>query len=113
MATIHDPSQLTITHLSGVTRVTLANRALLGAGALRIERVSLDAGAYTLPAQTSRQRAEHFLYVIRGTGLARVGAESFPLETESILWLEPGDVYSLEAGADALEVLLCRAPAED
>ncbi len=73
-------------------------------------RITLDPGARTQPAHASN--AEHFVYIIRGAGQARVGSQLYPLEPESILWLEPGDTYAFEAGAGALEMLLCRAPAE-
>jgi mannose-6-phosphate isomerase-like protein (cupin superfamily) len=48
---------------------------------------------------------------VRGAGLAYVGSKPFPLEPESMLWLEPGDTFSIEAGLDKLEVLVCQAPA--
>jgi mannose-6-phosphate isomerase-like protein (cupin superfamily) len=109
MATILNPSDLTLTRLNGVTRATLANRDILGSDALHIERIALDPRARTLPAPASD--AERFLYVARGAGLAYVGSKPFPLEPESILWLEPGDTFSIEAGLDKLEVLVCQAPA--
>lgn len=108
MPTIFNPSHLAVTRQSGATHTTLTDRAMLGADALHIERIALDPGAHTPPAQAPD--AEHFLYVIRGAGSAHVGSKSFPLEPESILWLEAGDTCSLEAGADGLEVLSCRAP---
>jgi len=109
MPAIFTSSDLTTTRHSGVAQTTLADAARLGTDALQVERLALDPGAHTLPRQASG--AEHFLYVIRGTGQARVGSESFPLEPESVLWLEPGDTYIFEGGAETLEGLLCRAPA--
>ena len=109
MPTTFGPADLTTTRQAGVTHTMLANRALLGTDALQVEQITLEPGARTRPAQVST--SEHFVYVIRGAGHAYVGHDTFPLESESVLWLEPGDLFSLEAGADALAVLLCRAPA--
>ena len=109
MPTIFSSAALTTTRQAGVAQTTHANRALLGSDALHVEQITLDPGVRTQPAQASD--GEHFVYVMRGAGQAHVGTESFPLEPESILWLEPGDTYTFEAGANALTVLLCRAPA--
>ena len=110
MPMIFSTAELTTTRQAGVAQTTLASRALLGSDALHVEQITLDPGARTQPAQASD--AEHFVYVVRGAGHAHVGTESLPLEPESILWLEPGDTYTFEAGAHALAVLLCRAPAQ-
>ena len=82
---------------------------MLGANTLQVERITLDAVTKT----TSRPAidAERFIYVVRGRGRAHVGEQSLPLDAESILWLEKSDMFFLEAGANGLEVLLCRAPA--
>ena len=109
MPRIFGSDDLTTTRQAGVARTTLADRALLGSDALHVEQITLDPGARTQPAQASD--AEHFIYVVRGAGQAHVGTESLPLEPESILWLEPGDTVTFEAGANALAILLCRAPA--
>ena len=55
---------------------------------------------------------EEMLYIISGSGSAQVGAERYPLQPESLLWLEHGDTYSLEAGPEGLEVLQYCAPGE-
>ncbi len=109
MPTVIHHSDLAATHARGITHMLLANRARLGSSALHVDRVTLDAGVQAPPGPATD--AERFLYVIGGKGVARVGVELFPLEPESILWLEPGDSYSLEAGAETLDVLVCRAPA--
>jgi quercetin dioxygenase-like cupin family protein len=79
------------------------------AGALELDRLGLE------PHQRREWRAddggEHLLYVIRGSGSARVKAESLELARESVLWLDPGEQANLIAGADGLEVLTARAPA--
>lgn len=94
---------------NGVLLTTLANAAMLGVEALDVQRFTLEAEADT-PSFGAAQ-AERFVYVIRGEGDARVAGESFPLAPESILWIEPADVFSLQAGLQGLDVLLCRAPA--
>jgi len=110
MPTIFGPSDLPVRNEDGATYTTLANAAMLGANALDVERIILESGKKSEPA--SAVDAERFLYVIQGSGQALVGNETFPLAPESMLWIESGDAFSLEAGAEGLEVLLCRAPAK-
>ena len=110
MPTIFEPNDLPVRNEDGATYTTLANAAMLGADALQEERAALDAGKSSEPA--TAVDVERFLYVIQGSGRAQVGSESFPLATESMLWIESGDTFALEAGVDGLEVLVCRAPAE-
>jgi redox-sensitive bicupin YhaK (pirin superfamily) len=57
--------------------------------------------------------AERFVYVVRGNGQAHVSEQAFPLEVESVLWLEKADTFDLEAGPNGLKVLLCHAPASE
>ena len=111
MPTIFEPKDLPVTEKNGANIATLANRAMLGADALQVERVMLDAGAKSSTFESIDP--ERFIYVIRGNGQAYVGEQSFPLDVESMLWLEQNDTFYLEAGADGLEVLLCRAPASE
>lgn len=110
MPTIFEPNDLPVRNKDGVTYTTLANAPMLGADALQVERVKLDAGKSSEPA--TAVDVERFLYVIHGAGQTQVGQETFSLSTESMLWLESGDTFTLKAGADGLEVLVCRAPAE-
>ena len=110
MPTIFEPNDLPVRNETGATYTTLANPAMLGADALGVERLSLEAGKKSEPA--SAVEAERFLYVIQGSGQARVGNETFPLSTESMLWLESGETFTLEAGADGLEILVSQAPAK-
>lgn len=109
MPSFFNSTELATSRTGGVDRTTLADRDMLGAEALHVERIKLDPGVRS--PVISAEAGEHFLYVIRGAGQARVGAHAFPLEPESILWLEAGDTFSLEAGPGALEVLFCSAPA--
>ena len=111
MPTIFEPKDLPVTGKNGTHITTLANQAMLGTNALRVERIMLEADATSESFEA--ENAERFMYVVRGKGQAHVGEQSFPLDPESVLWLEKGDVFHFEACADGLEVLLCRAPASE
>lgn len=106
---IFEPADLPVIKTNAATITTLANPDMLGANPLQVERITLDADART--TSYAAIDAERFVYVVRGRGQAHVGEQSFPLDTEAVLWLEKSDMFFLEAGADGLEVLLCRAPA--
>lgn len=109
MPMIFDSSDLPVRAINGVRTATLADPGMLGTDALQVERIQLEAGAQTatFPAVDS----ERFVYVIRGKGQAQVGEKVFPLEEESVFWLDKEDSFHLESGATGLEVLLCHAPA--
>src|SRR5574341_2167788 len=111
MPTIFEPTDLSDIRKNGAHTAVLANTAMLGTNALQVERITLEAAAKTSLFEAID--AERFLYVIRGAGQAHVGEQEFPLDAESVLWFEKGDSFYLEAGADGLEVLLCRAPASE
>jgi hypothetical protein len=85
----------------------LAGADLLGVG-LELRRVALGAGAPSTGIEAAS--GERVLYVIRGDGTAVVGGETFALDHESVLWLEPEDAPALTAGPRGLEVLIARAP---
>ena len=110
MPTIFELNDLPVRNEGGATYTTLADAAMLGVAALQVERVTVEAGKKSEPA--SAIDAERFLYVIRGTGQAQVGSETFPLAPESMLWIESGETFTLEAGAEQFEVLVCRAPSK-
>ena len=76
-------------------------------GRLELGHAALAPGAASAIAAASGER---FVYVVRGGGAAVVGDETFALEGESLLWLEPEDAPSLTAGPEGLEVLIARAP---
>jgi len=111
MPTIFEPKDLPVTEKNGSNVATLANSTLLGTNALQVERIVLAAGAESESFEASV--VERFVYVVRGKGQAHVSEQAFPLEVESVLWLEKADTFYLEAGADGLEVLLCHAPASE
>jgi len=111
MPTIFEPKDLPIDEKTGMKVATLANQAMLGTDALQVKRITL--GTNSKSDSFGAEKAERFVYVISGKGQARVGTESFPLEAESVLWLEKSDVVHFETDANELELLLCYAPVGD
>jgi len=108
MPTIFEPKELPVTEKRGLNVTTLANQAMLGTDALQVERITLEAGSES--ASYKAEEAERFIYVVSGKGQAYIEEEVFPLRNESVLWLEKGDTFYLEASSDGLEVLFCHAP---
>ena len=108
MPNIFEPKDLPTTRQEGIVSTVLADPTMLGADVLQVERITLDANASTSTLESVA--AVRFLYVLRGLGQAFAGDQTFPLEPESILWIEANDTCSLRAGADGLEVLFCCAP---
>ena len=111
MPTIFEPKDLPVTGKHGANITTLANNTMLGTNALQVERIMLEASAKSSTFEAVD--AERFVYVIRGKGQAYVSQQAFPLDAESVLWLEKDEPFYLEAGADGLEVLLCHAPGNE
>lgn len=75
----------------------------IGLGGMTLERITLEPGARG--PEIVGEAAEHFLYVIRGAGLAG----ELPLAPESMVWIEAGDRLRLLAGDEGLEVLVAGA----
>lgn len=94
----------------GWTAITLADSQTISAPAMVARRWSLEPRA--IGPQMTQGDAEELLYVIRGSGIALVEGERLPLEPETVLWLEPGDRYQIEAGENGLEILQGYAPGE-
>lgn len=111
MPTIFESKDLPIRAQNGIHTTTLADPAMLGTDVLKVERIELEAAGKTPVFKATD--SERFIYVIRGKGQAQVAGRAFPLDVESVLWLEKEDVFSLEAGVGGLEVLLCHAPAKE
>lgn len=109
MPTIFEPNELPEKDRDQSKVTTLANQTMLGTDALQVERILLEANTKSTPYDATD--AERFLYVIHGKGQAYIGEEVFPLEAESVLWLEKHDTFTLQAGGSQLEVLLCQARA--
>jgi len=86
---------------------TLADSSHVEGLAMAAKRWNLEGGART--ARRQLHRGERFLYVIHGEGAAVIGGERLRLDPECVVWLEPDDAYSLEAGPRGLEVLEAHA----
>lgn len=89
---------------------TLADGEDFGVPAMIAKNWQLEPNAVS--PQITHDDTEQMLYVIRGSGTAVVGEEHFPLEPETMLWIEPGDEYHFEAGPNGLEILQANAPGE-
>lgn len=110
MPLVFEPKDLLVYRDEEAAHTTLADSTMLGTAALQIERLVLGPrGRTSFP---SAMDGERFAYVVRGVGTAHVGREPYPLEPESMLWLEPGDSWFLEADTEGIEVLICRAAAD-
>lgn len=94
----------------GWVAITLADRQSIGAPAMVARRWSLQ--PHARGPELTHGEVEQLLYVIRGAGVAVVNGERLPLAPETVLWLEPGDRYRLEAGGEGLEILQGYAPGE-
>ena len=94
----------------GWVETTLADSTLFGHAAMVARRWSLEPGARSPSFVHGEQ--EQMLYVIAGSGRARVNSEHYALMQENLLWMEPGDRYHLEAGEQGLEILVGFAPGE-
>jgi len=94
----------------GLTVTTLADSDLIGEPALVARRWSLAPNSST--HQSTYGEQEQLLYVISGSGFACVNGETMPLELETMLWLEPGDVYQITANREGLELLQGYAPGD-
>jgi quercetin dioxygenase-like cupin family protein len=92
----------------GWKEILLADAETIGSPALTARHWSFQPNV-TGP-QIEHEDYDEMLYVISGNGYAWVGDQRFSLAPESVLWLEAGDSYHLEAGAEGLEVLQGIAP---
>lgn len=112
MPKIINSDEMTIdTSNDGYTVTTVADASLIGYPAMVARWWTFQAGI-TGPT-LSRGAADEFLYVIKGAGQAVVGNETFPLDEESVLWLEAGDTYQVTAGDTGLEILQAYAPGDE
>jgi quercetin dioxygenase-like cupin family protein len=95
-------------HADGWEEILLADSKIIGSPALAARHWSLEPNVSG--PQIEHGDYDEMLYVISGSGDAWVGNQRFSLTAESLLWLEPGDSYQLEAGPEGLEVLQGIAP---
>jgi quercetin dioxygenase-like cupin family protein len=95
---------------AGWKSTTLADEQAIGAASIVARRWSFEPAGKT--ETLVHGNVEQLLYVIGGSGTAFANGEELALEPESMLWLDPGDEYRLEAGPDGLEILQGFAPEE-
>lgn len=94
----------------GWTETTLADSRLISNLGMVARRWSFKPGARTQEIQHGDH--DEMLYVMTGNGIARVGSQDLSLEPETLIWLESGDRYLIQAGAEGLEILQGFAPGE-
>ena len=89
----------------GWQEIELATNATFGEGikAMVVKRWLFEPHAQG-PYRTHGD-SEQLLYVICGSGQAVVNGQTFELDDEAVLWLEPGEQYQFIAGSNGLEIL--------
>ena len=92
--------QTVIRQGEGWKEVTLASTQVFDQAAMVARRWVFEAGA-TGP-ETTHGDHDQLLYVIAGNGQAMVDGNIFPLDHESVLWIEPGETYHFQAGMNDL-----------
>ncbi len=89
--------------IEGWEETVLVDLAEASVGNVRLCRWALEPGAWS-PEQCHGD-AEGFLYVAGGEGTLWVNGHAWPLTPETVVWLEPGDRYQVQAGEEGLEIL--------
>ena len=75
---------------------------------MEVKRLILDPNI--ISPEFTHNHIDQLLYVIKGDGIAKVNSKDFPLDKESILWLESGEKYHFISGGLGLEILHATAP---
>ena len=75
---------------------------------MEVKRLILDPNI--ISPEFTHTDIDQLLYVIKGDGIAKVNSKEFPLDKESILWLESGEKYHFISGSLGLEILQATAP---
>ena len=75
---------------------------------MEVKRLILDPNI--ISPEFTHNDIDQLLYVIKGDGIAKVNSKEFPLDKESILWLESGEKYHFISGGLGLEILQAIAP---
>ena len=94
----------------GWVEILLAGEGQIGEAAISTRRWSFELGA--VGPQVEHGDYDEMIYVISGNGQAFVGGRQLPLQPESVLWLEAGDRYHIQAGPEGLELIQGYAPGE-
>ena len=74
---------------------------------MEVKRLILDPNI--ISPEFTHNEIDQLLYVIKGDGIAKVNSKEFPLDKESILWLESGEKYLFISGGLGLEILQANA----
>ena len=74
---------------------------------MEVKRLILDPNI--ISPEFTHNDIDQLLYVIKGDGIAKVNSKEFPLDKESILWLESGEKYLFISGGLGLEILQANA----
>jgi redox-sensitive bicupin YhaK (pirin superfamily) len=108
MPVVRHRSEMTTRQEAGWTETVCAGPAAFGAPVeMQARLFTLDPAAAMPPVLIAAQEA--MVYVAEGSGTAQVGAERYPLERESMLWLSPATEIVLTAGPDGLECMLAQS----
>jgi len=111
MPVIITPDQTQTTRSGeGWQEITLADSRMTGTSAMIARRWTINPGVQT--PQNTHGDTDQLLYVMRGGGKAIVDGVSYPLDHESIVWLDPGEVCHFVAGPEGLEILQGYAPGD-
>ena len=111
MPIILKPDKMHIeTSENGWTRTSLANYQTIGTTAIVAQHWSFE--PFSMGPEQEHEDTDELLYVISGEGTIRINDTALILERETVIWLEPGDVYQLIAGEMGLEILQGYAPGD-
>ncbi|GBD08918.1 hypothetical protein HRbin22_01164 [Candidatus Thermoflexus japonica] len=88
---------------AGWQEIVLANLDGLNIPGVRLSQWKLD--PEKMGPEQYHGNAEGFLYVSRGSGTIWVNECPWPLAPETVVWLEPGDRYRIQAGSEGIEIL--------
>jgi len=75
---------------------------------MEVKRLILDPNI--ISPEFTHNGIDQLLYVIKGDGIAKVNSKEFPLDKESVLWLESGEKFHFISGGLGLEILQASAP---
>jgi hypothetical protein len=108
MPVVRQRSEMPTRQGTGWTETVCAGPAAFGAPVgMQARLFTLAPAAAMPPVPVAAQEA--MVYVVAGSGTAEVGAEQYPLERESMLWLSPATEIVFTAGPDGLECMLAQS----
>ncbi len=88
---------------TGWQEIVMANIDGMDIPGVRLSRWKLD--PETMGPEQYHGNAEGFLYVSRGSGTIWANGHPWPLDHETVVWLEPGDRYRIQSGNEGIEIL--------